>query len=109
MVTRAKRESNNRWDRDNMTVLGCKVKREYADQAREAAQAAGTSINAVLRQALDNLIAGEVQQDSGERTAGASVGFTSSELVRAVDAAAQAAGMTPVEWVEDVVRRELFG
>lgn len=109
MVTRAKRESNNRWDRENMTVLGCKVKREYADQAREAAQAAGTSINAVLRQAIDNLIAGEVQQASSIPAVSEGVPLTSSELVRAVDAAAQAAGMTPAEWVEDVVRRELFG
>ena len=108
MVTRAKRESNNRWDRENMTILGCKVKREVADQAREAARLAGVSINALLRQTIDRLIAGDVQPDSSQAAAGGVV-LDSPELVAAVQEAAAAAGMTPREWVEDVVQRELFG
>lgn len=108
MVTRAKRESNNRWDRDNMTILACKVKREVAEQARAAAQLAGTNINAVLKQAVDSLIAGEQQPDSSQAAAGGVV-LESPELVAAVQAAAAAAGMTAREWVEDVVQRELFG
>lgn len=32
MVTPKKRKSNNAWDAANMTVLGCKVRKEYADQ-----------------------------------------------------------------------------
>ena len=32
MVTSAKRKSNNAWDKANMTALGCKVRKDYADR-----------------------------------------------------------------------------
>lgn len=80
-----------------------------ADEIKEAAAVSGQSVNAWILTAIRQQIGSGEQQANSETTAGASVGFTSSELVRAVDAAAQAAGMTPAEWVEDVVRRELFG
>ena len=54
-ISRSKRASNNKWDKENMTVLGCKVKKEDAERYREAAEAAGTTINAVLKQALEDL------------------------------------------------------
>ncbi len=79
------------------------------DQMEQAAAVSGQSVNAWILTAIRQQIGSGEQQANSETTAGASVGFTSSELVRAVDAAAQAAGMTPAEWVEDVVRRELFG
>ncbi len=53
MVTQAKRKSNNAWDKVNMTVLGCKVRREYADRVRACCAAQGDSVNAVIRAALD--------------------------------------------------------
>lgn len=53
MVTPAKRASNDKWDRENMTILGCKVRREYADQVRKEAQRRGDSVNAVIKRALD--------------------------------------------------------
>lgn len=56
MVTRAKRASNNKWDAANMIVLGCKVRRDDADKYRAAAAAQHTTINAVLKQALDDLL-----------------------------------------------------
>ena len=53
MVSPAKRRSNNAWDRANMTVLGCKVRRDYADEIRAACVARGDTVNAVIRRALD--------------------------------------------------------
>lgn len=100
MVTRAKRESNNRWDRENMTILGCKVKREVADQAREAARLAGVSINALLRQTIDRLIAGDVREV---------IEISDGELSEAIHDAALTVGMTDSEWLEDLARREIFG
>lgn len=109
MVTRAKRESNNRWDRDNMTILACKVRRDVAEQAKTAARLAGTSVNAVLRQAVDELIAGHPQEVNTAQAVPGGVVLDSPELVQAIQSAADAAGMTAREWVEDVVQRELFG
>ena len=57
MVTRAKRATNNKWDSENMTVLGCKVRKDIADDFKAACKAAGTTPNAVFRAALDDFMA----------------------------------------------------
>ena len=65
MVTRAKRAYNNKWDAANMTVLGCKVKRDEADAFREACRLVGTSPNAVFKAAIDEFMR-ENQQKTDE-------------------------------------------
>lgn len=100
MVTRAKRESNNRWDRENMTILACKVRRDVAEQAKTAARLAGTSVNAVLRQAVDELITGT---DSSQ------ISIADPELREAIHDSALMVGMTDSEWLEDLAHREIFG
>ena len=56
MVTRAKRANNNKWDAANMTVLGCKVKREYADAFRKACRESGTTPNEVFKNAIQSFM-----------------------------------------------------
>ena len=67
MVTRAKRANNNKWDAVNMTVLGCKVKRDEADAFREACRMAGTSPNAIFKAAIDEFMR-KNQQKTDENT-----------------------------------------
>ena len=56
MVTRAKRANNNKWHAANMSVLGCKVKREYADAFREACRECGTTPNEVFKNAIQSFM-----------------------------------------------------
>lgn len=56
MVTSAKRKSNNAWDKANMTVLGCKVRKDYADRVRAVCAVHGDTVNALLRDALDKYL-----------------------------------------------------
>lgn len=53
MVSPAKRKSNNKWDKENMVVLSCKVRKEYADRVRACCAANGDTVNSILREALD--------------------------------------------------------
>ena len=53
MISKAKREANNRWDRDHMRSLSCRVRREYAEEVRAACAARGDSVSGVIRRALD--------------------------------------------------------
>lgn len=53
MVSPKKRASNNKWDAENMTVLGVKVRKEYADEVRQKAKERGDTVNAILKAALD--------------------------------------------------------
>jgi hypothetical protein len=52
----AKRKANNKYIKNNMTVMGCKVKKEDVARYHEAAARAGTTVNCVLKSVLDQLL-----------------------------------------------------
>lgn len=54
MVSPKKRASNNKWDKENMTVLGVKVRKDYAEKVRQKAKERGDTVNAILKEALDD-------------------------------------------------------
>lgn len=56
MITEAKKKSNQRWDAKNMAVLGCKMRKEKAEQFKAACRAAGTTVNAVYTKATDDFL-----------------------------------------------------
>lgn len=56
MVSEAKRKANNKYDAKHMTVLGCKVRKEYAEKVKQKAQDTGTTVNAILKKALDDFM-----------------------------------------------------
>ena len=66
MVTEAKKRSNQKWDKTNLTVLGCKVRKDYADRVRQACADNGEAVNAVLKRALDAYLDAWESQDSKE-------------------------------------------
>lgn len=53
MVSPKKRASNNKWDAENMTVLGVKVRKDYAEEVKKRAKERGDTVNAILKAALD--------------------------------------------------------
>lgn len=52
-LTKSKRRANNKWDAANMTVLGCKIRKEKAERFKSACKAAGTTPNAVFTAAIN--------------------------------------------------------
>ena len=52
MVTEAKRKANNKYDLANYTVVGCKIRKEVADQFRDECKRRGTSPNEVFKDAI---------------------------------------------------------
>lgn len=50
--TDAQRRAENKYAAKNLTVVGCKVTREEAEEFAQACKARGTTKNAVLRQAI---------------------------------------------------------
>lgn len=75
MVTEAQKKASAKWDKENMVVLACKVKRETAEQFKAACAAQGTTSNAVLQQAVKAYLeehpeqpntAGDAQDDETE-------------------------------------------
>lgn len=58
-LTDAQRRANNKYISKSMTVLGCKVRKDYADRVRKKAKDKGTSVNAILKKALDDFMEGD--------------------------------------------------
>ena len=58
MLTDSKRRANNKYIAANMTVLGCKVRKERAEEFK-----AGTTPNAVFMQALDAFMEGGAKNE----------------------------------------------
>lgn len=56
-ISEKKKASNYKWDRENMTTLGCRLRRDYAEQIKAAAAAAGTTPGAIMRRAIDEFMA----------------------------------------------------
>lgn len=50
MLSEAQKKSRNKWDKDNMATLGCKVKKEQAARFKQYAEDKGTTGNALLKQ-----------------------------------------------------------
>lgn len=49
-VSRAKRDANNRWDKENMQLVACKIRKEDALAFKEYANENNTTVNALLRE-----------------------------------------------------------
>ncbi len=63
-LTDAKRRANNKYIAANMTVLGCKVRKDRAEGFKAACKAAGTTPNAVFTAAINDFM--ERQKGAGD-------------------------------------------
>lgn len=51
-ISDSRRRANAKWDKANMTVIGCKVRREQAEEFKAECLRRGTTINAVFLAAM---------------------------------------------------------
>lgn len=50
------RTAQKRWDRENMTVVGCRITKEKAREFKEACAALGLVPNQVIKKAIEETI-----------------------------------------------------
>lgn len=48
-VSRSKRAANNKWDKENMKIVACKLRKEQAEKFKQYAESNGTTANALLK------------------------------------------------------------
>lgn len=85
MVTRAKRASNNKWDAENMKVLGCKMRRDRAEAFQALCKIKGTTPNAVFQAAAEAFLAehgGRIGDSCGSSQDGAQGGEAQGKEVK---------------------------
>lgn len=56
MVSDVQKKARNKWDANNMIVLGCKVRKEKAERFKAVCKSAGTTPNAVFTTAMDDFM-----------------------------------------------------
>ena len=56
MPTEKQKQYRNKWDAANMTVLGCKIRKDRAEEFKSACKAAGTTPNAVFTAAINDFM-----------------------------------------------------
>ena len=56
-LTDAKRRANNKYIATNMTVLGCKVRKDKAEHFKTVCKLKGTTPNAIFTAAMDAFLA----------------------------------------------------
>ena len=64
MLTEKQKKSRNKWDAANMTVLGCKVRRDKAEQFKAVCKKNDTSPNAIFMAAMEKFM--EEHGEAGE-------------------------------------------
>ena len=65
-VSRAKRASNNKWDKENMKIVACKIKKDDAEAFKQYADEKNTTPNALLRNYIYNCIAKGETSDNND-------------------------------------------
>lgn len=64
-VSEKKKASNAKWDRENMTTLGCRVKKSEAAAFKEHCARQGKTSNTVLKDfVLETIERDNIQEDS---------------------------------------------
>ena len=63
-VTESRRRANDKWDKENMATLACKVKKADAEKFREKAKREQQTANAVLARFVKAYIADDQQKNT---------------------------------------------
>lgn len=56
LMYESQKRASAKWDKENMMIVGAKVRREFAAEFKAACKAAGTSPNAVIKKAMADFI-----------------------------------------------------
>ncbi len=55
-MTDAQKKASAKWTKNNMTFIGCKIRKEKAERFRQACRERGTTANAELIKFIDGFI-----------------------------------------------------
>ena len=65
-VSRKKRASNNKWDKENMKTVACKIRADKAERFKQYASENHTTPNALLRGYIYGCIGESVPEEAPE-------------------------------------------
>lgn len=110
-IAESRKRANAKWDKENMTTLGCKIKRDQAAAFKAYCENHGSTSNTVLKGFVLDCIGEqesgmvpETPQEAPERPVGA--GDIFPQALRTAQEAAQSAGETVPQFIERAVETQ---
>ena len=55
-ISAAKKAANAKWDKENMTIVGCKIKKTEAEAFKEECKRRGTTPNELFRKTIEEFM-----------------------------------------------------
>ncbi len=109
-IAESRKRANAKWDKENMTTLGCKIKRDQATAFKAYCENQGSTSNTVLKDFVLGCIgrqepgaAQETPHEARGRPAGA---YLSPQALRTAQGAAEATGEVVPQFVERAVETQ---
>lgn len=65
-VSESQKKSRNKWDKENMATIGCKIRKHQAEQFKEHAKQQGTTANALLKEYILNTIQEDKEKEQAD-------------------------------------------
>lgn len=65
-ISAAKRKANDKWDKENMATIACKLRKEDAEAFREFARQNGKAVNTLIREYVFRCIGKSDSKDTPE-------------------------------------------
>lgn len=62
-VSKSQQLARDKWDKENMATLGCKIKKEQAEQFKQYAKNIGMTTNALLKDFVLNTVGAKVNDN----------------------------------------------
>lgn len=112
-IAESRKRANAKWDKENMTTLGCKIKRDQAAAFKAYCETQGSTSNTVLKDFVlgcigeqEPGIAPEMPQDAPGRPAGAGGISLHPQALKTAQEAAEATGEAVPQFVERAVETQ---
>lgn len=112
-IAESRKRANAKWDKENMTTLGCKIKRDQATAFKAYCENQGSTSNTVLKDFVLGCIgrqepgaAQETPHEARGRPAGAGGIYLSSQAIRTTQEAEEATGEVVPQFVERAVETQ---
>ena len=65
-VSNSKREANDKWDKENMLTLGCRVRKDEAEIFKKYCKRQNTKPNTILKDYVNSCIEKEIEFEEKE-------------------------------------------
>lgn len=105
-IAESRKRANAKWDKENMTTLGCKIKRDQAAAFKSYCENQGSTSNTVLKDFVLGCI-GEQEPGAPQEAPGRPGGVSlPPDVLRAAQTAAAATGEAPAAFIARAVQTQ---